>query len=302
MRKRKMLSAETRRMRHGYLFCLPLIVGLLILFIPNMVQTIIFTLNDVVAGSGGYTLEWVGISNYVKALTENPHFFIYLKESLQSLLTNLPVVVIFSLFIAVIVNQKFKGRMFARVLFFIPVLLSTGVVALVESSPQVTVGNTAGIDIGAVVNIQEVQGLKEILLNLNLSEGFVNFIASAADGIYTIVKISGIQIMILLAGLQEISPDLYEAAKVEGCDSWSLFWKIIFPIISPQLLVSGVYTVVDSYSQVSNTLAPYTHSIAFTQNQYGYATAMNFMYFAIVGLAIGILGLITSRYVHYNNG
>jgi len=301
IRKRR-LSAEQKRLRHGYIFCLPLIIGLVFMFFPNMVQTIIFTLNDIDLGKDGYVLSWVGMRNYKRAFTENPHFYIYLKQTLEHILVNLPVVTIFSLFLAVVLNQNFKGRILARTIFFIPVLLATGVVASIENTSNLFgMVSSKTIDTGTNVDWSQLQGLKSVLLSLNFSDTLINIVASAADGIYNIVQVSGIQIMILLAGLQEIPVSLYEAAKVEGCDSWSLFWKITFPVISPQLVVCGVYTVVDSYNSVNNTFASYTHMVAFSQNQYGYATAMNFIYFAIIGLCLAVLGVVVSRYVYYNN-
>ena len=301
-KRARLLSAERKRMRLGYVFCLPLILGLLFMFIPNMAQTVIFTLNDIEPGNGGYTLNWVGVQNYVKAFTENPQFYIYLKQTLQFLFTNLPVVTIFSLFIAVVLNQKFRGRIFARTVFFIPVLLATGVVASIEhTSNLMGMLTTNTVDTGTSVDWSQMQGLKNVLLSLNFNTTLITIVASAANSIYSIVQVSGIQILILLAGLQEVPPSLYEAAKVEGCDGWSLFWKITFPIISPQLMVCGVYTVVDAYNSVSNTFASYTYTVAFSQNQYGYATAMNFIYFVIVGLGLAAFGAIISRYVHYNS-
>ena len=298
------LSVEQRRMRVGYLFCLPLIFGLLLLFIPSMVQTVIFTLNNLeVDPTGrGYALTWVGLHNYQRALTENPQFLIHLKNSLQSLFINLPVVVIFSLFMAVVLNQRFKGRLFARLVFFIPVLLATGVVASVEDSSNL-LGMVADstVDTGTAVDMSKLQGLQDLLLSLNFSDRLISIVASAANGIYNVVQVSGIQIFILLAGLQEISPSLYEAARVEGCDGWSLFWKITFPMISPQLVVCGVYTIVDSYTSISNTLSSYTNQVAFRLNQYGYAPAMNFLYFLAVGLVLLVLGGIVSRLVFYND-
>lgn len=298
------LSVEKRRMRVGYLFCLPLIFGLALLFIPSMVQTVIFTLNDLEVDptGNGYSLIWVGLHNYRRALTENPQFLIHLKNSLQSLFVNLPVVVVFSLFMAVVLNQNFKGRLFVRMIFFIPVLLATGVVASVESSSNL-LGMVAdsSVDIGTAVDMSQLQGMRDLLLSLNFSDQLISIVASAANGIYNVVQISGIQIFILLAGLQEISPSLYEAARVEGCDGWSLFWKITFPMVSPQLVVCGVYTIVDSYSSLSNTLAQYTNQVAFRLNQYGYATAMNFLYFLAVGLILLVLSAVISRLVFYND-
>jgi len=294
-RTRRILSAERKRMRMGYVFCLPLIIGLLVMFIPNIIQTIIFTLNDVKASDGGYSLSWIGLDYYRKALTENPNFIIHLTNSLRYLFTTLPVVTIFSLFIAVVINQKFKGRLLVRTIFFIPVLLATGVVVSVEETSNLMgmIANSS-IDTGTNVDWSQLQGLKNVLLNLNFNDKLISIIAYAADSIYTIVQISGIQIMILLAGLQEISPSIYEAAKVEGCDSWSLFWKITFPMIMPQLIVCGVYTVVDAYSSINNTLSAYAATYV-NLNQFGYATAMNFIYFAIVAVVLAAIAGLMSR-------
>ena len=303
-RPRRRLSVERRRMRVGYLFCLPLIFGLAAMFIPSMVQTVIFTLNDLEVDptGNGYSLVWVGLHNYQRALTENPQFLIHLKNSLQSMFIDLPVVVVFSLFMAVVLNQKFKGRLFARLVFFIPVLLATGVVASIESNTNL-LGMVADstVDTGSAVDMSQLTGLRDLLLSLNFSDKLISIVASAANGIYGIVQASGIQIFILLAALQEIPGSLYEAAKVEGCDGWSLFWKITFPMVSPQLVVCGVYTVVDAYSSVSNTLSPYTEQVAFRLNQYGYATAMNFLYFLAVGLVLLVLSGIVSRLVFFND-
>lgn len=292
---KRVLSAERKRMRMGYVFCLPLILGLLIMFIPNIIQTIIFTLNDIKASDGGYSMSWIGLDYYRKALTENPQFIIHLTKSLRYLFTTLPVVTIFSLFIAVVINQKFKGRLVVRTIFFLPVLLATGVVLSIEGSSNLMgmIANNT-IDTGTNVDWSQLQGLKNILLNLNFNDQLISIIAYAADSIYTIVQISGIQIMILLAGLQEIPISIYEAAKVEGCDSWSLFWKITFPMIMPQLIVCGVYTVVDAYSSVNNTLSAYAATYV-NLNQFGYATAMNFIYFAIVAIILSALGVLISK-------
>lgn len=291
-------------MRVGYLFCLPLIFGLAFLFIPTMVQTVIFTLNDLEVDptGNGYSLLWVGLHNYRRALTENPQFLIHLKNSLSSMFVNLPIIVIFSLFMAIVLNQKFKGRLFVRLIFFIPVLLATGVVASVENSSNL-LGMVAdsSVNTGTAVDMSQLQGMKELLLNLNFSDQLISIVASAANSIYNVVQVSGIQIFILLAGLQEVPTSLYEAARVEGCDGWSLFWKITFPMVSPQLVVSAVYTIVDSYSSLSNTLSSYTNQVAFQLNQYGYATAMNFLYFLAVGFILLVLSGIVSRLVFYND-
>lgn len=299
---KKHMSLERKQLRYGYIFVLPLILGLVFIYIPNLIKTFIFTMNNIDITEGGYNLLFVGITNYKKALTENPNFLIYLKDAIIHLVTNVPVVVIFSLFIAVVLNQKFKGRIMARTIFFIPVLLATGVIAKVEMSSNLLgiMDSSRIIDTGTNVDWSQMEGLKNILLGLSFNDTLISIVASTANGIYKVVQISGIQIFIILAGLQEISPSLYEAANVEGCDGWSLFWKITFPMISPQLMVCGVYTIVDTFTSSDNKLADYIYGVAFSQNQYGYATAMDFIYFLGIGLVIVIFGTLLTKFVFYN--
>ena len=112
---------------------------------------------------------------------------------------------------------------------------------------------------------------------------------------------SFIQIFIFLAALQEVPDALYEAAKVEGCSGWELFWKITIPLISPQIVVAFVYSLVDSYVRSDSQLFNYIHNLAFGQSQYAYATAMYWIYFLCIGIIIALSGRIMSAFVHYNN-
>ncbi len=301
---RRKTSVEQRRSRHGYLFCLPLIFGIVVMFIPHMVQTVVFTLHNVELNNSGYDLLWIGLDNYKRAFTQDPQFLVYLKDSLVSLFSTLPVIVIFSLFMAAILNQKFKGRSFFRTVFFIPVLLAAGVVAVVENaeaSDILGMVSNSAIDTGTTVDWSSMETIKKVLTDLNFNDTLINIVAGAADSIYTIVQASGIQIMILLAGLQEIPNSLYEAAKVEGCDGWSIFWKITFPIVSPQLVVCAVYTVVDAYTSVNNTVATYAQTMSRQPSGFGYAAVLNFIYFAIVGIVLGLAGLVVKKMVHYQD-
>ena len=127
---------------------------------------------------------------------------------------------------------------------------------------------------------------------MDVGQGIIDVVAAAADQVQTVVQSAGMQIFILLAGLQEISPSLYEAAKVEGCDGWQLFWKITFPMIMPQLIVCAIYTVANIYVQTGGALSSYINMVAYNQNEYGYATAMSLLYFLGVGVMLGAAAVI----------
>jgi len=299
---KKYRSLEKKQMRIGYLFILPLIFGLAVVFVPSIIKTIIFTFNDISIDGSGYSLDFIGIENYQKAFRTDPRFIINLTDALTNLATNIPVVVIFSLFIAVLLNQKFKGRIAARTIFFVPVLLATGVILKIEQTTNLltSIDTSRAIDIGTGVDMSQMSGIRSVLLSLNFNDTLIGIVAGAADGIYSVVQSSGIQIFVLLAALQEIPASLYEAAKVEGSDGWQLFWKITFPMLSPQLVVCAIYTIVDTFTTPNNVFADYVNSLAFSQNQYGYATALNFIYFLCIGVMIAIFGAVISKFVFYN--
>ena len=289
MKTKRHTSLQRKQALTGILFCLPLIFGLLVLFLPNMIRTVVFTLSDIHVTDGGYELSSVGFSNYVRALSNDAQYLLALKDELVKMLTQIPVTVIFSLFVAVLLNQKFRGRTVARLIFFLPVLLSTGVIAAVESGSGLLTSLDSGIEVNTIGSVENTGFIRELLLSLDIGAEIIDVIAAAADQVQTVIQSAGMQIFILLAGLQEISPSIYEAAKVEGCDGWQLFWKITFPMITPQLVVCAIYTVANLYVQSEGTLSKYIDQVAYNQNEYGYATAMSLLYFLGVGMMLGLV-------------
>ena len=282
MKKTKTFSLERKRARYGYLFTLPLILGLAFIFIPNIVQTVLYSLNETVIDGSGYTLEWIGLKYYIKAFAGDAKFLQYMLSSLGELLVQVPVILIFSLFMAMVLNQKFKGRVVARAIFFLPLVLSTGIISRVEASTQ----------LDSLMSMRDalegMQGtrfdLSQLLLSMNFNATLSDIVVSAATGIKDIVNASGMQIFIFLAAFQQIPVSVYEAAQVEGCSKWVLFWKVVIPMTAKQILVAGVYTVVDVFTRTDGVLFTYIHEMAYTNNQYSYAMAMYLVY--AMGLGI----------------
>ena len=295
-------SLEKRRARAGYVFIIPLILGVVFLFIPNLIQTFQFTVNNIEIVEDGYRLNPVGFYYFKQAVTVNPLFNKYLILSLQELVTDIPVITIFSMFIATLLNQRFRGRIFALAVFFIPVLLATGIVARVETTSKIMdFAGSGALSTGTGLDSLQLNGLNELLLGLNFSPTLISIISGAANGIYGVIQASGIQIFIFLAGLQEIPEPIYEAASVEGCTQWEAFWKITIPMVSPQIAVCFIYTVVDAFTREDSALFSYIKELAFGQNQYAYANAMYMIYLGCIAVLLGIIGLLLSRLVRYND-
>lgn len=272
------------------------------MFIPNMIQTIIFTTSEItIKNGGGFTLQSVGITHYIDSLFSDPQFIRLLVESIQQLATDVPVLLIFSLFMATVLNQKFRGRLLARAIFFVPVILATGIIARIESLTGImniveVNRQSAGAGLGTV----EFAAFEQLLSSLNFNSFLISIVVGAANGIYRVVQSCGIQIFIFMAGLQEVPNSLYEAANVEGCSKWELFWKITLPLISPQIVVGAIYTIVDVFSNPNSTLFKYVNQVAYADNRYGLATAMYMIYFLCIAGILAVVGFVMSKLVFYN--
>lgn len=287
MKRRKAVSLERKRARYGYLFSLPFILGVGLLFLPNIVKTFMFSINEVVIGSTGYSLQSAGFQYYYKAFFEDAKFIQYVLTSLGELIVDVPIILIFSLFTAMVLNQEFKGRVVARAIFFLPVVLSTGIIASVDANSGMT-SLMSTRDALEMESAASFWNLTQVLTSMNFNETLTDIVVGAANGVGEIANASGMQIFIFLAAFQQIPGSVYEAAQVEGCSKWLLFWKIVIPMTSKQIIVAGVYTVIDVFTRTDSTLFTYIHSMAYANNQYSYAMAMYVIYALSLAVMMGI--------------
>lgn len=297
-KKRRGLNLNRKRAMMGYLFVLPFIIGLITFFLVPLIQSFIFSINKLDVVEGGYNLLPVGLSNYNRALRVHATYARDLVESVLYMLTNVPLIIIFSFFAANLLNQKFKGRSLARAIFFLPVILTSGVMLVIDSGDllQSSLGMTQTDGQEGAFRAVE---LARLLLRSRLSPTFIDYIISAVDRIYEIVSASGVQILVFLAGLQSISPSLFEASNIEGATGWENFWKITFPMVSPLILVNTVYSIIDSLTNSSNVVMGMIRDTAFASNDYGLSSAMAWLYFLAILAIVGIVVKLVSKVVFY---
>lgn len=292
MKQIKKMDLIKRRSMFGYFFIFPLILGVVFVLLPNLIQTFRFSINEVLVTIDGYDLKYEGFKYYVYAFKEDPKFARLLLSDMRSLLIHVPVIAIYSLFVSTLLNQNFYGRTLARIIFFIPVIFATGIITIVDSTAVSYLGSSATIETGSSMDLSGFSEISGLLSSLNFSPFLIDIVTSAVSDIQYIVNRSGIQIVIFLAGLQEISPALYEAAEIEGCGKWELFWKITFPMISPQIAVNIIYTIADVCGR-DGYLLSYSLRLAFGSNQYALSTAMNIIFLlcltAFVGIILGVM-------------
>ena len=267
------------------------------MFIPELVETIIYSLNDIVITDDGFTLSWQGFKYYNSALFRNADFPQLLVSSFGEMIVQVPTIVVFSLFIASVLNTKFVGRVAARAIFFLPVVLATGIVLKLdlESNMMNFVSNRSSLDDAIAAATGGGFSIEEILLSLNLGDEVVKFISGAANGVRDIINNSGLQIFILLAAFQEIPNSLYEAASVEGCSRWETFWKITIPMVSRQIVVVSVYTIIDAFTKNNSSLFLYISKKASDGSQYAVSTSMYVIYIVSLAIVLGLIALILSK-------
>ncbi|UQZ35466.1 sugar ABC transporter permease [Paenibacillus sp. PK3_47] len=287
-----------RKAVYGFLYVLPWLLGFLFFFLVPLIASFRFSLSNIEANANGIIVNYAGFKNYVEALTVNTSFNRTLTESIVTMVVNVPLIVIFSLFLAVLLNQKFLGRTAARAVFFLPVILASGVIMNLESTSLVQAVNDSNAGGKAVSGLGSFE-LARMMIQAGISETIVDYLTGAVDRIYQIVSQSGVQLLIFLAGIQTIPPQLYEASKMEGATGYEAFWKITFPMVSPLILVNVVYTIIDSFS--TNDMTDLIRSTGFEAFNFGLSSAMAWIYFLAVSLILLISTYLISKKVFYQN-
>ncbi len=306
-KKNKHRNLRRRNAITGYFFIAPFILGFLVFLIKPMIESLRMSFHNVLIAAGqeqggkGFILEPLqkGFknSNYYKAFLHDPYYKDRLVESLKEMAIQVPAILVFSFFIALILNQEFKGRGFIRAIFFLPVILSSGVIVGIEYNNALMTDMKELIkESGNGMNITAT--LETILKTTGLGGKILEPVFKIIEAVYDVALASGIQIIIFISSLQTVSTSMYEAAKIEGCTAWESFWKITFPLVSSMILVNLVYTTIDFLMRTDNQVMTRITEKA-GDLEYGLSTAMAWSYFGIVAIVLGVLAAIISKKVYY---
>ncbi len=306
-KKKKGASLQAVKARAGWFFIAPFLLGFLLVYLPIIADSIKYSFHEIkVISGGGYDLLWVGFNNYKTAIFSE-EYITALTNGITGLIVDIPTILLFSLFIAILLNQKMIGRAAFRAIFFIPVILSTGLIADIDAGNALTdmMGQEGGgIDTGAgaggAAEIVSAADLQNLFNNMVVGSELAAYVTDMVNNIFDIVNRSGVQMLIFLSGLQGISPAIYESCQIEGCSAWETFWKITLPMISPMILVNAVYTVIDSFTSESNEVMNYIAEVYATPGSGNVlASAMSWMYFLIVMLIVAAVAGVFSAFVFY---
>jgi ABC-type sugar transport system permease subunit len=244
-------------------------------------------------------MNYTGLENLLRALTVDAEYNRLLVQELVRMVLIVPAVIIFSFFIATLLNQEFKARGFVRAVFFLPVILASGVLVGIETNNALLHSLADTIKESNQLKTSITGVLQQILAAEGAAQSFMTYIFQVINQIYNVAMASGIQIIIFLSALQTIPASVFEAAKIEGATGWECFWKITFPMVSSLILVNVIYSVVDYFIRTDNQIMQKILTALINNLDFGYSAAMAWFYFLIVVIVLGVIFLLFSKRVYY---
>ncbi|HOA79396.1 MAG TPA: sugar ABC transporter permease, partial [Bacilli bacterium] len=235
-------------------------------------------------------MKWAGFQNFRTFFNPNETILTSAINSLVEVLYTIPVALIFSLFIALILNSKFKGRGIVRTIFFLPLIFGLKVIHVVmANNPTLALLDNEVSTSGSVMGVLSVSSVVQFLYDSGLPRGFLDAIISPINRIFSIITFTGVQILLFLAALQSIDKKLYEVAAIEGCNKYESFWKITLPMVFPTMKIVVVYTIIDTISR--SEIVSYLSSNAMSRYAPGVASATSFLIIltSLVLIALSVL-------------
>ncbi len=284
--KRKQLSLSAKSAWTAQLFILPFYLGFWFFFFSPLLESIRMSFSKVSIGDNGYNFQFVGFDNYFEALFKNTNFTTNIVNSFTNLAWQLPVIIVLSLFLAMILNQKFRGRVFIRAVFFLPVIFASGVALSMVNGDNVAASALQGTSISGGEAVRNT-GLNDLLVNAGFDSKIIQIVTNISNSLFSLVWQAGIQMIIFLAGLQSVPPALYEASAIEGATAWENFWKITLPMLVPTIIINLVYTIVDNFTSKSNAvMSQVTSIISKSVSRLGLASAFAWIYFLFIAVIL----------------
>ena len=303
-KKKKAASLEKKKARAGWIFVLPFVIGFVIIYFPIVFESIRASLFYTTKVDGKFVDTFNYFNSYYQAFfhEDTGDFVQTLFSGIGEIVLDIPMILLFSLFMAVLLNQKMAGRAVFRAIFFVPVILSTGIMDAIDASAVIdTMTDADGIDDGSgssASDIVSAMDIEAMFAQFGFGSEIVSSVVGLVNNIYNIINYSGVQMLIFLAGLQSISESIYEACRIDGATGWETFWKVTFPMISPMILVNAVYTVIDSFTRTTNSTMKYIDSIGGLQGA-SERTALYWIYFFVIIAIIAIIAGVISSYIFY---
>ena len=287
------MSFSKRTGMWGIIFLLPWALGFAMFFLVPMLQEFRFSFEEVsIIPTGGLNEVFTKLENFRYIITEHPTFMKELLETVLQVVLYTVLIIVFSLLCAILLNGNFKGRGIARAIFFIPIVMATGLMI-----NKVTNSATLLMTQSQEEKVYGAAIISKLLFSLGVGTNVVSYLANAVNDIFEVVSLSGIQILIFLAALQGVPAQLYEVAKIEGATGYETFWKVTVAMVSPMILTCTLYTISDLF--LRSDMADTFQDVAFKSGLYGRGAAMSTLFLATVLLVIALFILPMRKVVFY---
>lgn len=296
VKQRFRVTLSQRRAMYGWLYISPWIVGFLAFMAYPLGYSFWLSFRQL-ESLAGLKSTWVGIKNYTDAFLVDTKFVPIFVTAFRDIVLDTPVILTFSLAVALLVHQKISGKGVFRVILFLPVIVGSGVV----------VGRLFEQGVGAKTSILATRGVADWIL-YSLGPEAADSIFALLQRLTLILWRSGVQILIFIAALHGLPVVLYDAGRCDGGSDWQLFWKITLPMITPILWLNVVYTVVDGLANVFNPMITYIYNKAFGvasvgagggNYKLGYAASLGWIYLAEVFAVVLVFLVLSNRYSFY---
>ena len=284
---KKGISMKMRHHLEGYSFISIWLIGFALFMAVPLGRSLVYAFQELSLKNNKLQGTYVGFRNFRQAFTVDVDFPSQLMSTVGTMILQVPLILIFAMFSAILLNRDFKGRMFFRGIFFLPVIVASGTV--------LTKLRDSGADQLPIFARYDLVSILSDYIPMDLAMPLLG----GLEALTSVMWDSGVQILIFLAGLQSISLSLYEAAKCDGATPWESFWKITFPMITPMILVNTLFSIVNSFTKTDNKVMTYINDVVFKKSNYGYASAMGWIYFVIIFIIIGLVFLMFRKRVVY---
>ena len=283
--KSKPKSLERLKERYAYMFISPWVIGMIVFFLYPIFHSVYLSFSKMSIGTEGVITQFLGIENYYKILVTDPDYLDSVLEAFKNMFVSVPFILVVSMVLALLLNGSYKGRIFYRGLYFLPVIIASGTVLQLfltagsSNATQAAVSDAAGFDL---------IDFDAVLSGLNLPSFIEDYLSLALSEIFMLVWQSGIQTILIIAGLQSIPELHYEVARVEGATKWEEFWFITLPMLGRTMFLVIVFTIVENITKSNNEIISHGYNF-FNNMDYGRGSASLWFYFLVVGIIVAIV-------------
>ena len=295
MKKGKRIKIITPTDKTGWMFVLPFVIGFIFLFAKPVTESLVYSFNSVTVGENGLELTPIGWENYYRMLFVDASFVKAMLTMIRDAVVKILVIMFISMFLAILLNEKFPGRLLFRAIMFLPVIFAADQVLSVFNSLGGRDELKETTSSFFVMSGEATGFVQEIIKSFGPLTSIIQKFTAYASQLFNLLWSSGIQIILFIIGLQTIPSYLYEVAEMEGATKWETFWKITFPLLTPSILLCLIYTIIDYFNASTNTIVRQIEEHML--NRIDYACAMSWFYSVAIFVVVIIVNIIVSRKV-----